>query len=36
MKIVRGKEKVDYLKQLMEKKGTIKTPKNPLQGTRFK
>jgi hypothetical protein len=36
MKIVRGKESVDYLKKLMEKKGSIKTPKNPLVGTRFK
>lgn len=36
MKIVRGKESVDYLKKLMEKKGTVKVPHNPIAGTRFK
>ena len=36
LKIVRGKESVDYLKKLMEKKGVIKTPHNPISGTRFK
>jgi len=35
MKIVRGKESVDYLKKIMEKKGVIKVAHNPLRHTRF-
>lgn len=35
LKIVRGKESVDYLKKLMEKKGVLKVPHNPIKGTRF-
>ena len=34
-KIIKSKEKVDYLRKVMEKRGLIKEAKNPLKGTRF-
>jgi len=30
LKIVKGKESIDYLKKVMEKKGVLKMPKNTL------
>jgi hypothetical protein len=35
MKIIKSKESIDYLRKVMEKKGTIKVAKNPIKGTRF-
>lgn len=35
LKVVRGKESMDYLKKVMEKKGVINVKKDPLKGTRF-
>jgi hypothetical protein len=35
LKVVRGKESMDYLRKVMEKKGVIKERKDPLKGTRF-
>ena len=35
MKIIRSKESIDYLRRVMEKRGDLKVPKNPIKGTRF-